>query len=51
MNQKRHYGNTYVQIHTTKELLVMQSKGKFLNPKEKELVKRYAENKRKQKHR
>ena len=38
-----------VFTHTTKELLLMQSKGKFLSKQEKERVQKYADNKRKNK--
>lgn len=45
---KEYYPTTYQQ-YTTEELLLRQSKGKFLTPEEKKRVVRYAENKRKQK--
>lgn len=47
------YGDNYPTlkepiIHSTRELLLMQSKGQHLTPEEKKRVKKYAENKRKE---
>jgi len=46
---RNHYPMTADNFKGIKELLLMQSKGKFLTKGEKERVKKYAENKRKTK--
>jgi hypothetical protein len=46
---RNHYPMTADDFKGIKELLQMQSKGKFLTKGEKERVKKYAENKRKEK--
>ena len=42
------YPTTVPNVHSTDELLRMQSQGKFLTSEEKQRVQSYAENKRKQ---
>jgi hypothetical protein len=49
MRDRNHYPMTADDFKGIKELLQMQSKGKFLTKGEKERVKKYAENKRKSK--
>lgn len=47
MKQRKYHSSGRIIVHSTKELLQMQSKGQFLNHEEKQRVKKYAEEKRK----